>query len=271
MKLALLALLMTMTTIAQAKSTAAPADLFAGRKGCFLLYNMRTGKFLAEVGGKECRERYPACSTFKVPLAVMAFDSGVLKDERVLLKWDGVKEAREEANRDHDARSWMRESIVWFSQRLTPHLGLKRFRKYVKGFRYGNENLSGGIKEAWLLSPNDPKKALSISAHEQLEFMKKLWTDKLPASSQAMKITRDITYIETSPNGYALHGKTGSGFYDPDRKQALGWFIAHLQKGDEEYLVVTNFSDLKPSEEPGYGGLKARTLTKKILGERGLW
>src|SRR5688572_30316392 len=78
-------------------ATTAPAtpDYFAGMDACFLLYNVRTKAFDKVIGDENCKREYPACSTFKVPLAVMAFDSKALKDENVVLKWDGRKDERE--------------------------------------------------------------------------------------------------------------------------------------------------------------------------------
>lgn len=252
------------------KADVPPVDVFAGAKGCFLLYNMKTAAFDEAIGGDVCRERLSASSTFKVPLAVMAFDSGVLKDENVVLKWDGKKDEREAVNRDHDAKTWMRDSVVWFSQRLTPKIGRPRLQKYLRDFHYGNEDLSGGLTTAWLVSPAK-KGALAISAYEQVDFMKALWTDALPASTRAQRLTREIMFLETSPQGFHLSGKTGSNFYDKDRKVRLGWFIGHLHKGDRQYLVVTNFSDLGPTEEKIYGGLKAKQIAKDVLASKGLW
>jgi len=54
----------------------------------------------------------------------MAFDAGILKDEGSGMKWDGTKTSRQEWNRDQTAASWMKYSVVWFSQRLTPQLGM---------------------------------------------------------------------------------------------------------------------------------------------------
>lgn len=173
---------------------------FSDVKGCFLLYNLKTQKFEHEIGAKTCRKRYPACSTFKVPLAVMAFDSQILKDQTQTLKWDGKKQWLEAWNKDHNAKSWMRESVVWFSQRLTPKLGTKKLQNYLNKFQYGNKSLKGGITQAWLNPPTNPV-GLKISAYEQVEFMKKLWTDKLPASliahrsenSSRINISRALT------------------------------------------------------------------------------
>lgn len=247
------------------------ADYFAGRKGCFLLYNVKSGLFEKELGGENCRQQMVACSSFKVPLAVIAFDSGFLKDENQVLKWDGVKRDRDVLNQDHNAKTWMSDSVVWFSQRVTKKLGQKKMQKYLNDFNYGNKNIKAGLTDGWLISPADPKPALQISAYEQVDFMKKLWADQLPVSKNAMKRTREITYVETSEKGFKLSGKTGSNFYDKSQKTHFGWFISHIQKGDQEYIAVTNFSDLAPSDEPGYGGAKAKAITKKFLEGQGLW
>ena len=88
----------------------------------------------------------------------------------------------------------MRESVVWFSQRLTPKLGTKKLQNYLNKFQYGNKNLKGGLTQAWLNPPTNPV-GLKISAYEQVEFMKKLWTDKLPTTLAAQKVARELTYL----------------------------------------------------------------------------
>lgn len=244
---------------------------FQGKDGCFLLYNMKTEEFEKVIGERRCRERFSPCSTFKIPLAVMAFDSGILRDESEILKWDGNRNDRAVADRDHNAKTWMQNSIVWFSQRLTLRLGEERFRTYLHDFHYGNKDISAGLIQAWLVPPESKGPALKISAYEQVEFLKNLWTNKLNVSPRAMRITKDITYIETSPKGFRLSGKTGSHFYENDMKVRLGWFVAHIDNGSKEYIVVTNFSDRSPTDEAVAGGPKAKEITKKILDGLGWW
>lgn len=249
---------------------APPANPLGNTRACYLLYDVKKGQFEKVVGEETCRERFPACSTFKVPLAVIGFDAKVLADAKTVFKWDGKRREREAENRDHDAQSWMRDSVVWYSQRITTKLGKKRLQKYLDGFAYGNRDLSAGLTKAWLERPN-AKSGLKISAYEQIEFWKKLWRDELPASPRAMKLARDLTLLETSPNGFELHGKTGSNFYDDARKLHFGWFVGHVQNAEKEYFVVTNFSDTTPVDLPGYGGLRAKEMTKQLLRESGLW
>lgn len=257
--------------VQSAEPQAVQNPYFKNMNGCFILYNMKTSAFEKVIGEDRCREQLPPCSTFKVPLAVMAFDAGILKDENEILKWDGKKDTREVANHDHNVKTWMRDSIVWFSQRLTPQLGAERLKKYLHDFQYGNEDMSAGITQAWLVAPDAKGPALRISAFEQVEFMKGLWTDNLAVSPRAMQLARAITYLETSPKGFRLSGKTGSNSYDNQEEMRLGWFIAHIDNGQQEYIAVTNFSDLVPAADGSYGGVKAREITKKILSDQGLW
>lgn len=246
---------------------------FQNAEGCFLLYNLTKQSFEKEVGGDFCKERFSASSTFKVPLAVMAFDSGVLKDENQILKWDKKIGDREVLNKDHNAKTWMSDSVVWFSQRITPRLGKRKLEKYLEYFNYGNQDLRGGRDIAWLISPSK-EVALKISAYEQIDFLKKLWTDDLPATEAALKLTREITFLETSPQGRRLSGKTGSNFFDEEKTIHLGWFIAHLgpdvAKGDE-YLAVVVFKDLEPMSRGNYGGPRAKQMLKDFLAADGKW
>ncbi len=240
-------------------------------KGCFLLYDLKKDKFLIEAG-ETCNQRLPACSTFKVPLAIMAFDANLLNDENQVIPWDGKPRMLESWNRDHNARGWMQNSVVWFSHVLTPKLGGERLEAYLRAFNYGNGSMSSGLSNAWLHPPKNPSGNLEISAYEQVDFLKRLWTDHLPVSNRAMAITRDLMYLETSPRGLRLSGKTGSNFYDEARRYQLGWFVAHVGNASEQFIVVTNLTDLQAFAEKGvFGGTRAKELTREILAQQNLW
>jgi len=248
--------------------------LFEGAEGCFVLYDMAADRRVAVFGEKRCAERYTACSTFKVPLALMAFDAGVLKYESTLLKWDGVSRFLEAWNRDQTARSWMQNSVVWYSQRLTPLLGKERIAAYLKSFQYGNEDFSGGLTSAWLTitrSDSDPGGGtLKISAFEQLEFLKRFWRNQLPVSADALARTRNITFLENSPGGFALHGKTGSGVFDDSRRD-FGWFIGHIAGNGGEYVFVAGLTRDQQAADARAAGMAAREISRRILRDNGLW
>ena len=242
--------------------------VFGTRDGCFELYDLTNNKLVARYNPKHCATRVSPQSTFKVPLSLMAFDAGLLKSDRSAMKWDGKRTARPEWNRNQTAASWMKLSVVWFSQRLTPKLGLPRIKRYLAQFRYGNQDFSGGITKAWLQS------SLLISPDEQLRFWQRFWREDLPVSKHAFAMTKKITYLGTSPRGWALNGKTGSGAMVSDKGKLLrgmGWFVGHVARGGHEYVFVTHYSDRSPPRDKRPPGWIARDMSTRILGQMGLY
>jgi len=256
-------------------------ELFEGTEGCFLLYDLRTKSFDVTLNKKYCYERSPACSTFKVPLAVMAADAGLIKDKHTAFRWDKKERALPAWNSDQTAESWMKNSTVWVSQELTRKLGRKKVQAYLKKFSYGNRDFSGDLDAAWLTaSPNREstplRTSVKISPFEQVDFLEALWRNELPVNPKAAELARELTYLGESPNGFTVNGKTGSGFVGRGNDQRLGWFVAHLSGNGKEYLAVTRFEDKEPAEKGAQknlqmGGPRAKEITERLLRSAGLW
>lgn len=227
---------------------------FPNKKVCFLLFKLKSSTFEEIIGQKNCEERFPPASTFKVPLAIMAFDSGVLKDRDTMIK-------------DHTAATWMRDSLVWFSQELTPKLGKEKIETYLLSFEYGNTDMSSGLKESWLTSHN----SLKISGFEQLHFLKNLWRGELKTHTDAQLKTIDLLPIETSAAGNKLLGKTGSGQWPRDQTLRIGWWVGYLETKQDQYIIVMNFREKKKSQATTYGGPDAKEMVKQILTAKKLW
>jgi len=137
---------------ARAKPAAVdPSRYFGSAKGCFTMRELGKDDVF-ELGGDECGERTLPASTFKIPNAIIALDSGVLKDETTVWKWDGVKRWHEDWNRDHALPTSMWYSVVPFYQELARKIGADNYRKYLGAFHYGNEDPSGDVTMFWLNS-----------------------------------------------------------------------------------------------------------------------
>lgn len=231
----------------------AGADVFGGRKGCFLLLDLKTNQVVEQAG---VNKRLPPCSTFKVPAAVMGFDAKILTLDRKF-HWNGVKDSRPEVNQDQTAATWMERSVIWVTQVLTKELGMKKVKSYLARFAYGNQDFSGGLTQAWLTS------SLLIDSREQARFMTDLWREKLPVSAQAQKLTKQILVVQKSDKS-KLSGKTGSGLWEGTD---LGRYVGVLQCPQGEYVVVLDFQGACK----GPGGLVARQLVLDHLREKGMW
>lgn len=228
-------------------------DALGGHRGCYLRIDLRSGK-VAESEGLD--RALPPCSTFKVAVAAMAFDAGVLDRQRVFI-WDGALDSRAEVNQNQTAETWMERSVVWVTQVLTRQLGLTTVKDYLARFDYGNEDFSGGLTRAWLCS------SLLIDAHQQADFMRRLWLNQLPISAEAQSQTRGILVVQQS-GPWKLIGKTGSGIWEG---ADLGRYVGVLQGPEGEFVVVLDFQ----GSCKGPGGLEARRLLQQHLRTQGLW
>jgi beta-lactamase class D len=98
-----------------------------GASHCFLISDAQ-GKTLLEEG--DCKTRETPASTFKIPLALMGFDSGIIESpEKPVWKYKPeYDDYLESWKHDQSPRSWMKNSVVWHSQLLTQQLGNDKFQ-----------------------------------------------------------------------------------------------------------------------------------------------
>ncbi len=235
-------------------------------KQCFIVKGK--DKIIQQEG--DCRQSYAPCSTFKIALSLIGYDSGILIDEMHPL-WSfkkGYPDFLEVWKQDQPPKSWIKNSCVWYSQVLTRKLGMQQFQSYVTKFNYGNMDLSGdkgknnGLTHAWLSS------SLEISSTEQIAFLGKLLNHTLPVSRHAHEMTKNILFVEELAGGWKLYGKTGSGvLLSSDRTRKLeiqhGWFIGWLEKDGEVIIFSNHISDDEKQET--FASQRAKADAKERL------
>lgn len=232
-------------------------------------------KIIREVG--KCDERYAPFSTFKVALALMGFDSGILetpdfpkwsfkKEYLVNIPWYNIEEDKYGWVGDQTPETFMTNSVLWFSHQITEKLGKEKFQGYVAKLTYGNQDVSGtpgkddSLLNSWLGT------SLEISPHEQVEFLEKLLMNQLTVSKDAQAKTREIMDRKETWNEWKLYGKTGGGNF------ANGWFIGWIEKEGKHPIVFAQYLDLDDPHLDLAGvslqktvGLTAKELAKKKI------
>jgi beta-lactamase class D len=124
---------------------------------------------------------------------------------------------------------------------------------FINTVNYGNQNIDGKIDLFWLKGP------LKISPNEQIEFLIKLYSKKLPFSQRNMDIVNNILKYEEG-NNYILRAKTGwAARFNPH----VGWFVGYLEKNNNVYFFVTNVE----TENPAKGFPSREEITKQIFKE----
>ncbi|GGP22767.1 class D beta-lactamase [Silvimonas iriomotensis] len=230
---------------------------------CTLIADAATGKVLLQQG-EDCAERVTPASTYKIAMSLMGFDSGFLQDEHAPVldyhkgdvDWGGANWLK-----PTDPAAWIKYSVVWYSQRVTHHLGAEKVTRYARDFGFGNADMSGdpgqnnGLYRAWIAS------SLKISPQEQVKFLTRLVNGQLPVSAHALAMTRNITRLEQSPAGWDMHGKTGAAYprlskTDFDYAHGWGWFVGWATQ-DGRTLVFARLTR-DDAENPVSPGIRTR-------------
>lgn len=229
-------------------SVGSPAAAASTDIDCTLIVEGTTGRTLMQDGF--CDRRYSPASTFKVPLALIGYDTGVLVDEHSPA-WDYKPEfdAPKREQMTVDPTIWERESIIWYSREIVRRVGAKSFGRYVADFDYGNADVTGtpgrndGLTRSWVDS------SLMISPLEQVAFLRRLLVHDLPVSEKSFGMTKAI--LPTFKAGaWTVTGKTGSARVRAEGQgRWLGWFVGWADK-DGRRIVFARLSVNAKQDNP---------------------
>ena len=226
---------------------------FSGYDGCFVLYNPEKNTYMIHNKEKSMKRLSPN-STFKIYNSLIGLESGVLKDENTMFKWDGTKHDIESWNRDHTLGSAFSNSVGWYYKVLASQVGEKTMQEYVDKIGYGNKDISGGIDKFWLQS------SIKISPIEQVELLKEMYDYELTFVKENIDIVKNIMVLSRE-NGTVFRGKTGSGV--KDSKYINGWFVGYVEKEGNVYFFATNIEAAQDAD-----GKHAKNITINILRTR---
>jgi len=226
--------------------------------GCFSLLDNATGEITVYNMKLDTQRVLPA-STFKIVSSLIGLETGKITDEKMVIKWDGVKRWNNEWNKDLTMEEAFKVSAVPYYQEVVRRIGRDTMQLWIDSLHYGNMNIRGPIDSFWL------NNTLKISPDEQLGLVNKLYFDKLPFEKRSQQIVRDVMLQENNPR-YKLSYKTGWGF--DEKNNAIGWITGWIEENRHVYFFVT----LVKSADKNINMPEARmNITKGILNELGFF
>ncbi|WP_216616718.1 class D beta-lactamase [Marinifilum caeruleilacunae] len=217
--------------------------------GCFIIHDFKNNKSLVHNSARLDSAYLPA-STFKIINSMIALETGVIKDEKEIVKWDGKKRFVDAWNRDHNLETGIKYSVVWMYQELARKIGKERMSHWVKKAEYGNRNIGGKIDLFWLNGD------IRITANQQIDFLKRLYLNQLPFEAKNQETVKKIMIVEQN-DSYTIRAKTG---WAARVKKQMGWYVGYLENESNVYFFALNM-DIRNSEE----AKKRKEITNKIL------
>lgn len=202
-----------------------------------IISSLNTGKEHI-LNTERSEERFLPASTFKIPNTLIALQTGAIKDENEIIKWDGKDKGLSAWNKDQTLKTAFPASCVWFYQELAKRVGVETYTSYLNHISYGNKEIGSNVNAFWLEGD------IRISAKEQIEFLRGVYEEKYSFDKEYYQILKAGMVEERTPE-YILSGKTG---WAKRVTPQIGWYVGYLETENDVWFFACNL-DIKADED----------------------
>ena len=226
--------------------------------GSCTIYDYKQQKWLMSDSTDANIPSLPA-STFKIINLLIALETGVITDEKEVLKWPGTMDTvrygyRPETYRDLSIQEAFEISAVWVFLDLAQKIGREHYRHYLTLCQYGNADLSEKDPDFW------NRGQLAISPRNQVEFLVKMYDGKLPFSKRTIDIVKRVMVTEQTKD-YTVRSKTG---WTRENGMDSGWWVGYVERANNLYFFATRVSKKRSENHPKFGNCR-KEITRNIL------
>lgn len=228
-------------------------------EGCFALLSNNSGNFTIYNLERYRDSAYLPASTFKIVNALIGLQTGVITNDSMVIKWDGVQRPVAEWNQDLSMYRAFRLSAVPYFQEVARRVGKDTMQRWLDSLSYGSKKIRSSIDTFWLDG------SLTIRPDEQMGLVKELYFNQLPFYRVNQETVKRAMLMEDKPE-YRLSYKTGWSAWDPVRKRQIGWVVGWIEENRHPYFFVLNLQ----SSDPQFDMTTARmNILKGILDHLG--
>lgn len=212
---------------------AAIARLFAeqGIDGSMVIASLTNGQAFTH-NDTRARQRFPTASTFKIFNTLIALEEHAISGPTEVLSWDGQVHDFPDWNHDQTLESAFKASCVWCYQELARRIGADNYRRYLQQAGYGEWHEPFETTTFWLDG------SLTISAWEQVDFLRKIYRRTLGFRPEVYDTLQQIMLVEQTPR-YTLRAKTG---WATRSTPQTGWYVGYVETRDDVWFFALNMT-----------------------------
>lgn len=214
-------------------------------RGTFAILDNATNNFTVYNLARYRDSAYAPASTFKIVNGLIGLQTGVVANDSMIIKWDGVQRFVPEWNQDLSFYQAFRVSAVPYFQEVARRIGPNTMQRWLDTLSYGSKKIKSRIDTFWLDG------SLLIRPDEQMGLVKKLYFNQLPFHQINQQMIKGAMLMEDQPS-YKLYYKTG--WIPNTKKGQLGWVIGFIEENRHPYFFVLNLE----SSDPGFDMPTAR-------------
>lgn len=199
--------------------------------GCFALFNNGAGSFNIYNLERFKDSAYSPANTFTIVNSLIGLQTGKIVNEKMTIKWDGIKRGNENWNKDLNMDSAFKNNAVPFYQEVAKRIGKDTMQLWLDSLSYGTKKITTTIDNFWL------DNSLKITADEQLGLVKRLYFEQLPFSKNVMATVKKLMVQEQNAS-YTLAYKTAITTL-PNGK-SFAWLIGWIEENKHPHFFVLN-------------------------------
>jgi beta-lactamase class D len=215
----------------------------------------------------ECDHKSAPASTFKIPHALLALQTGVIAPDTVFT-WDGSPTTFESWRRNHTLDSAMKSSVYPFFQRTARLIGRERMRDGLVSIGYAADTFDGNVSTFW----NDGD--LLVSPREQFAFLQRLFAGTLPIDARHVSTVSSTLRMPAGrivnasgvhsfaldwPDTTIVRAKTGNTRMNDE---SVSWLVGALQLKGTQYVFAARARSGTRLESTAGAELARRELNK---------
>lgn len=230
-----------------------------GFEGSITIYDKKNDRWIFSDSVDANIELLPASSS-KIINSMILLETGVLKDENEIVKWDRIKRWVDDWNQDLNLKQAFKFSAAWVYSKKALEVGREKYAHFLNECNYGNKVIGDRVDQFWLDG------SLKISPVQQINFLRGLDEEKFKFSKRTYRIVKEIM-IESKTEEYILRSKTGWGKIEGS--DDTGWWVGYITLKDNVIYFATRLRKGYHDENPNFPGCR-KTITKEILKDLGI-
>jgi beta-lactamase class D len=169
------------------------------------------------------QDAFLPCSTFKLPHALVALDTGVIAPGKDRRRCD-PRECHS-AHGELDLAGAIRESCISYFRQTARAIGPARMAAGLAKLGYPATGTLEPLDGFWLTG------GMRITAEQQLRWIRRFFTEPLPVKAEHLAVVRATT--RRAPAGDCLvEGKTGAS------RDGVGWFVGQVTREGRPFWVT---------------------------------
>lgn len=226
-------------------------------EGSFSMLDNSTGEIIVYNMSLDT-SRFSPASTFNIPLSLIALQTGVVTDEKMVIPINSSDSTKSNMPNQLNIVEAFKQNSIPFFYNVANKIGHDTLSAWIDRLSYGNKSAGKNLDSFWM------NNVLKISPDEQLGLLKHLYFDQLPYRKSVHLLVRDMMVKEDN-SAYKL--SYCSSLTKDEKNNDIFWCLGWIEENRHVYFFV----NLEKSTGSSVSNKESMGVCRKILEHYGFF